>query len=157
MVAGKGRWRGGYQGQAGGWTATACSHAAASCTGFRAARPTRQTLCPPTPSTSPGQQANLEHLRTKRLTVQSCPHTMRLSHKHLVICSEVAVPVLRGLHSCRCHFETGEAQAQEFNLIELAAGVFGRSRRLIFKASSMEECCEWAIVLREAIAESSRK
>ena len=58
---------------------------------------------------------------------------------------------------CRCQFETGEAQAQEFNLIEVAAGMFGRSRRLIFKASSMEECCEWAIVLREAIAECSRK
>ncbi len=59
--------------------------------------------------------------------------------------------------ACRCQFETGEAQAQEFNLIEVAAGMFGRSRRLIFKASSMEECCEWAIVLREAIAEFSKK
>lgn len=50
----------------------------------------------------------------------------------------------------RCQFETGEAP--EFNLVETATGMFGRSRRLIFKASSVEDCCEWAIVLRESIA-----
>ena len=49
----------------------------------------------------------------------------------------------------RCHFETGEAP--EFNLVEMAPGMFGRSRRLIFRASTVEECCEWAIGLREAI------
>lgn len=72
-------------------------------------------------------------------------------------CGERALHLTGLLCNCRCQFENGEAQAQEFNLIEVAAGVFGRSRRLIFKASSMEECCEWAIVLREAIAEHTRK
>ena len=83
-------------------------------------------------------------------------------HKCLSCCAsdrhcERALHLTSLLRNCRCQFENGEAQAQEFNLIEVAAGVFGRSRRLIFKASSMEECCEWAIVLREAIAEHSRK
>ena len=93
--------------------------------------------------TDPAHYANLSPNTRDRLklTCRSC-------------CTCTESPLLR---ACRCQFETGEAQAQEFNLIELAAGVFGRSRRLIFKASSMEECCEWAIVLREAIAESSRK
>ncbi len=49
----------------------------------------------------------------------------------------------------RCQFETGEAP--EFNLVEMAPGMFSRSRRLIFRASNVEECCEWAISLREAI------
>ena len=44
VAAGKGRWQSGCQGQASGWTATLCSRAAASCTGFRAARLTQQTL-----------------------------------------------------------------------------------------------------------------
>lgn len=57
--------------------------------------------------------------------------------------------------SCRCQFETGEAP--EFNLVETSAGMFGRTRRMIFKAFSVEECCEWAIVLREAIAASRQK
>ena len=59
MVAGKGRWRGGCQGQASGWTATACSRAVASCTGLPAARLIQQTLCLQTPSTCPGQQADI--------------------------------------------------------------------------------------------------
>jgi hypothetical protein len=41
--------------------------------------------------------------------------------------------------------------------VETAAGMFGRSRRLIFKAASVEECCEWAIVLRETIAACREK
>ncbi|BDA42712.1 hypothetical protein COCOBI_03-6050 [Coccomyxa sp. Obi] len=53
------------------------------------------------------------------------------------------------LNLSRCQFETGEAP--EFNLVEMAPGMFGRSRRLIFRASNVEECCEWAISLREAI------
>lgn len=56
---------------------------------------------------------------------------------------------VNALWLCRCQFETGEAP--EFNLVEMGPGMFGRSRRLIFRASTVEECCEWAIGLREAI------
>ena len=60
----------------------------------------------------------------------------------------------------RCQFEQGDAPA--FNLVEQTGppiaktlavlGGMGRLRCLAFKAASVEECCEWAIALREAIA-----
>lgn len=60
----------------------------------------------------------------------------------------------------RCQFEEGDAPA--FNLVEktgapiaTSLAVLGKQRRLAFKASGVEECCEWAIALREAIAVDS--
>lgn len=58
------------------------------------------------------------------------------------------------LNLARCQFEAGEAPT--FNLVENNTGrlwFFSNwVRTIAFKASSVEECCEWAIALREAIA-----
>ena len=56
------------------------------------------------------------------------------------------------LRLSRCEFEQGKAPV--FNLLESGVGSWlGRgSRKCTFKATSVEECCEWAIALREAIA-----
>ncbi|KAI8473573.1 MAG: hypothetical protein J3K34DRAFT_410518 [Monoraphidium minutum] len=66
---------------------------------------------------------------------------------------EEAAP-LDVLNLCRCQFEQGKAPV--FNLLESAPGAVswlsGRSRKVTFQAPSVDECCEWAIALREAIA-----
>ncbi len=58
------------------------------------------------------------------------------------------------LNLARCQFEAGEAPT--FNLVENNTGrlwFFSNwVRTIAFKASTVEECCEWAIALREAIA-----
>ncbi|MEW5309558.1 MAG: hypothetical protein WDW38_001439 [Sanguina aurantia] len=57
------------------------------------------------------------------------------------------------LHLARCQFEQGEAS--HFSITEVRSGgwlVGSKSRKLTFQASSVEECCEWAIAIREAIA-----
>lgn len=57
----------------------------------------------------------------------------------------------------RCGFEAGEAPV--FSLVERGAPgklLFpARQRRLSFKAPTVEECCEWAIAMREAISRSA--
>lgn len=54
----------------------------------------------------------------------------------------------------RCQFEQGKAPV--FNLLESSPGAVswlgGRSRKVTFQAPTVEECCEWAIALREGIA-----
>lgn len=58
----------------------------------------------------------------------------------------------------RCAFEAGEAPI--FNLVELGSGGWlsiKGSRKLTFKAPSIEDCCEWAIALRESIAAASSR
>ncbi|PNH12073.1 hypothetical protein TSOC_000998, partial [Tetrabaena socialis] len=54
----------------------------------------------------------------------------------------------------RCAFEVGKAP--RFNILETprGSGWLGgiRGRRVTFQAASVEECCEWAIAIREAIA-----
>jgi hypothetical protein len=51
-----------------------------------------------------------------------------------------------------------QGEAPVFNIIESEVGsiksMFSKGRTNIFKAPSVEECCEWAIALREAIAEN---
>lgn len=58
------------------------------------------------------------------------------------------------LNLARCQFEAGEAPT--FNLVENNTGrlwfVSNWLRTVAFKAPSVEDCCEWAIALREAIA-----
>lgn len=58
------------------------------------------------------------------------------------------------LNLARCQFEAGEAPT--FNLVENNTGriwFFSNWLRTVaFKAPSVEDCCEWAIALREAIA-----
>lgn len=58
------------------------------------------------------------------------------------------------LNLARCQFEAGEAPT--FNLVENNTGrlwFFSNwVRTIAFKASTVDECCEWAIALREAIA-----
>ncbi|DBB05544.1 TPA: hypothetical protein ACH3X1_012493 [Trebouxia sp. C0004] len=58
------------------------------------------------------------------------------------------------LNLARCQFEAGEAPT--FNLVENNTGrlwFFSKwVRTIAFKAFTVEECCEWAIALREAIA-----
>lgn len=58
---------------------------------------------------------------------------------------------------CRCQFEQGKAPI--FNLVESGAGgwLVRGNRKCTFKASSVEECCEWAIALREAIASATNR
>lgn len=89
-----------------------------------------------------------------------------------------------GLALARCAFEAGKAP--RFNIVEaprtssassssggkgsgwfnamnamsamaLAAATSLRPRRLEFQAASVEECCEWAIAVREAIAVAAGK
>ncbi|GBF90839.1 hypothetical protein Rsub_03693 [Raphidocelis subcapitata] len=61
---------------------------------------------------------------------------------------------LDALNLGRCQFEQGKAPV--FNLLETGTGAVswlsGRQRKVTFKAPSVEECCEWAIALREGIA-----
>ncbi|KAG2450052.1 hypothetical protein HYH02_000156 [Chlamydomonas schloesseri] len=69
------------------------------------------------------------------------------------------VKPLDGLALARCAFEAGKAP--RFNIIETAKGggwLGGiRGRRLSFQAASVEDCCEWAIAIREAIAVAEGK
>lgn len=63
-----------------------------------------------------------------------------------------------GINLGCCQFEEGEAP--EFKLLEGGVPAFGKwlgfkGRRFMFRASSVEECCDWAIALREAIAVAS--
>lgn len=61
------------------------------------------------------------------------------------------------LNLSRSSFEAGAAPA--FHLVEAGSGGWGLvgrgSRKITLQAASVEECCEWAIALREAIALSS--
>ena len=61
------------------------------------------------------------------------------------------------LNLVRCQFQAGEAPI--LNLIESsnhALNLFGHKTRIIsLKANSIEDCCEWAIGLREAIAKAT--
>ena len=58
------------------------------------------------------------------------------------------------LNLARCQFEAGEAPT--FNLVENNTGKLwffsNWLRTVAFKAPDVDECCEWAIALREAIA-----
>ncbi|GLC35841.1 hypothetical protein PLESTB_000499900 [Pleodorina starrii] len=59
----------------------------------------------------------------------------------------------------RSTFEAGTAP--RFNILEVPKGTSWlggiRGRRLMFQAASVEECCEWAIAIREAIAVAAGK
>ena len=57
---------------------------------------------------------------------------------------------LGSLNLGKCQFEAGEAP--KFNINEQLGGLFAKGRRMCFEASSVEDCCEWAIALRETIA-----
>lgn len=60
---------------------------------------------------------------------------------------------LGSLNLSKCQFETGEAP--KFHIIELPSGYtgfFGKNKKMMFEAPSVDECCEWAIAIREAIA-----
>lgn len=50
-----------------------------------------------------------------------------------------------------------QGEAPVFNITEdepnVLMSMFSKGRTNIFKARSIEECCEWAIALREAISE----
>jgi hypothetical protein len=78
----------------------------------------------------------------------------RAGFLHAFASMDAAAPIdMLSLH--RCQFEAGEAPV--FNLFEAGAGAVpswlgGRGRKVTFKAPTVEECCEWAIALREAIA-----
>ena len=58
---------------------------------------------------------------------------------------------LDGVSLARCSFEDGEAPG--FRLIETSTRLFAQPRTLVFRAPSVEDCCEWAIALREMIAQ----
>ncbi|KIZ03239.1 hypothetical protein MNEG_4722 [Monoraphidium neglectum] len=78
----------------------------------------------------------------------------RAGFLHWFASMEDAAP-LDVLNLGRCQFEQGKAPV--FNLVELSGGAVsswlgGRSRKATFQAPTVEECCEWAIALREAIA-----
>lgn len=60
------------------------------------------------------------------------------------------VTPLGSLNLPKCQFEAGEAP--KFNINEHQGGFFGKSKRMCFEASSVEDCCEWAIAVRETIA-----
>lgn len=71
-------------------------------------------------------------------------------------------------HPRRCAFEAGQAEARCFNLVEEPGGLrealLGRwslgglkPRKVTFQAPSVDECCEWAIAVREAIGEATGK
>ncbi|GFR41214.1 hypothetical protein Agub_g1886 [Astrephomene gubernaculifera] len=66
---------------------------------------------------------------------------------------------LDGLALGRCTFEAGKAP--RFNILETCKGsgwLSGiRGRRVTFQAASVEECCEWAIAIREAISVAAGK
>ncbi len=68
-----------------------------------------------------------------------------------------ACPIETPLNLSRCSFEAGAAPV--FHLLEAGSGGWGLvgrgSRKVTLQAASVEECCEWAIALREAIALSS--
>lgn len=68
---------------------------------------------------------------------------------HWLADAETVVP-LGGLNLPKCHFEAGDAP--KFNINEDQGGLFGKSKRMAFEAPSVEECCEWAIAVRESIA-----
>eukprot|EP00884_Botryococcus_braunii_P012143 jgi/Botrbrau1/2092/Bobra.0047s0050.1 len=79
----------------------------------------------------------------------------RMGFLHWLNSPEDVLPT-DGLNLARCHFEQGEAPV--FNITESETtgfmSMFSRGRTNIFKAPSVEDCCEWAIALREAIAEN---
>eukprot|EP00879_Flechtneria_rotunda_P026042 GHRR01027718.1.p1 GENE.GHRR01027718.1~~GHRR01027718.1.p1 ORF type:complete len:207 (+),score=78.50 GHRR01027718.1:616-1236(+) len=80
----------------------------------------------------------------------------RAGFLHWFSSMESVVPLDTPLNLCRCSFEAG--QAPMFHLVETGSGgwLVGRnSRKVTLQASSVEECCEWAIALRESIALSS--
>lgn len=60
------------------------------------------------------------------------------------------VTPLGSLNLPKCHFEAGEAP--KFNINEQQGGFFSKGKRMCFEATSVEECCEWAIAIRESIA-----
>lgn len=41
----------------------------------------------------------------------------------------------------------------EFKILEGTQGLFGSKRTIVFKAATIEDCCEWAISIRETLAE----
>jgi len=76
---------------------------------------------------------------------------------HIVSCLQDHKKGSRRRHAIlrvvRCQFEQGEAPI--FNIMESGGGGWLNmkgNRKATFKAASVEECCEWAIALREAIA-----
>ncbi|KAG2499380.1 hypothetical protein HYH03_002955 [Edaphochlamys debaryana] len=82
----------------------------------------------------------------------------RAGHLHWFTKAEDVRP-LDSLALARCAFEAGKAP--RFNILESAkgAGWLGgiRGRRVTFQAASVEECCDWAIAIREAIAVAAGK
>ncbi|KAL4448994.1 hypothetical protein ABPG77_007711 [Micractinium sp. CCAP 211/92] len=69
-------------------------------------------------------------------------------------------PPLESINLSRCSFEQGEAPV--FRIIEAATGALGgfslfsgRPRTQTLRAATVEECMDWAIVLRETIAACS--
>ncbi|WIA39345.1 hypothetical protein OEZ86_005457 [Tetradesmus obliquus] len=80
----------------------------------------------------------------------------RAGFLHWFASMEDVTPLEPPLNLCRCSFEAGAAPV--FHLVEAGSGgwLVGRgSRKITLQASSVEECCEWAIALREAIALAS--
>lgn len=69
---------------------------------------------------------------------------------HWLTDAESYVP-LGSLNLSKCQFEAGEAP--KFHIIETSAGFFAKAKRQLFEAPSVEECCEWAIAIRESIAQ----
>ncbi|KAK9821895.1 hypothetical protein WJX74_010592 [Apatococcus lobatus] len=57
------------------------------------------------------------------------------------------------LNLARCHFQAGKAPI--LHIVELMTGamaIFAREREVVLKAPGIDECLEWAVTLREAIA-----
>ncbi len=103
---------------------------------------------PPAPADIvPADSLNLS--RRVPYPISACHRKLSAAQPEVVVGFIISVRQWLVPWLCRCQFETGEAP--EFNLVEMGPGMFGRSRRLIFRASNVEECCEWAIGLREAI------
>lgn len=45
----------------------------------------------------------------------------------------------------------------EFKILEGTQGLFGSRRTVVFKAATIEDCCEWAISIRETLAEVKQR
>jgi hypothetical protein len=57
----------------------------------------------------------------------------------------------------KCQFEAGTPPL--FNIVEVSTKgwIIATTRKFTFQATSVEDCCEWAIAVREAIQACRRK
>lgn len=94
------------------------------------------------------------------------PHSSRWNPSHFVLTragflhwfrSVEDVERLDGLNLSRCQFEQGKAPV--FNMVESGTGgwLLPRTRKITLQAPSVEDCCEWAIAIREEIALATRR